>query len=113
LHNLNHLLSDSPLVGVLCVTGCFNLLSGLFGESQTEKSEGVAISGFALDECLNKRMPFFYHGACFVSGDIHTIKVGVTLGILDFVDLELELSPGLCLRLVVAVSQGDIKNTTS
>ena len=84
-------------MGVLSIAGGLNLLSGLFSESETEKSKGVAVSGFALYECLNKRMPFFNHGACFVSRDIHTIKVRVAIVTFDFVDLELELSPGLSL----------------
>jgi len=100
-------------VGVLGIACSFNLLSGFLGEGKGEKSKGVTISGFALDECLDKRMPFFHHGACFVSRDIHTIEVGVAIHSFNFVDLEFKLSPGLGLRLVVAVSQGDAHNTPS
>ena len=113
LHNLRHLLSDESLVGVLGIAGGFNLLSGFLGEGKGEKSEAVTISGFALDESLDKRMPFFNHGACLISGDIHTIEVGVAIHSFNFVDLEFELSPGLGLGLVVAVSQGDVNNTPS
>jgi hypothetical protein len=100
-------------VGVLGIAGSFNLLSGFLGERKGEKSKTVTIGGFALYECLNKRMPFFNHGACFVSRDIHTIEIGVAIHSFNFVDLEFKLSPGLGLRLVVAVSQGDAHNTPS
>jgi len=113
LHDLNHLLSDSFLMRVLSVTGCLNLLSSFLSESEREKSKSVSVSCFALNEGFDQRMPFLDHRACLISGNAHSVEVGVTFVILDFHDLELELSPGLCLRLVVAVSQGDIENTTS
>ena len=113
LHNLHHLLSDESLVRVLGIACGFNLLSGFLGEGKREKSEGVTIGGFALYESLNKGVPFFHHGACFVSRDIHTIEIGIAIHSFNFVDLEFELSPGLGLRLVVAISQGDVHNTTS
>jgi len=113
LHNLHHLLSDESLVGVLGIAGSFDLLSGFLGEGEGEKSEAVTIGGFALNESLDERMPFFHHGACLISGDIHTIEVGIAVHSFDFVNLEFKLSPGLGLSLVVAVSQGDANNTTS
>jgi len=100
-------------VGVFGIACSFNLLSGFLGEGKGEKSEGVTISGFALYESLNERMPFFHHGACFVSRDIHTVEVGIAIHSFNFVDLEFKLSPGLGLRLVVAVSQGDAYDTPS
>lgn len=113
LHNLHHLLSNESLVGVLGIACGFNLLSGFLGEGKGEKSEAVTIGGFALDECLDKRMPFFNHGACLISGDIHTVEVGIAIHSFNFVNLELKLSPGLGLGLVVAVSQGDAHDTSS
>jgi len=90
-------------VRVLCIAGGFDLSLGLLGEGKTEESKGVAIGGLALDESLNKGMPFFDHRACFVSRDIHAVEVRVTVVMLDLVDLELKLSPGIGFRLVVAV----------
>jgi len=113
LHNLHHLLSDESLVGVLGIACGFNLLSGFLGEGKREKSEAVTISGFALNKSLNKRMPFFHHGACLISRDVHTVEVGIAIHSFNFVDLEFKLSPGLGLRLVVAVSQGDAHDTPS
>ena len=54
-------------MGVLGIAGSFDLLSGLLGEGEGEKSETVTIGGFGLNESLDERMPFFNHGACFVS----------------------------------------------
>ena len=113
LHNLHHLLSDESLVGVFGIACSFNLLSGFLGEGKREESETVTIGGFALNESLDERMPFFHHGACLISGDVHTIEVGVAIHSFNFVDLKLKLSPGLGLRLVVAVSQGDADDTSS
>jgi len=48
-------------VGVLGIACSFNLLSGFLGEGKGEKSEAVTIGGFALNECLDERMPFFHH----------------------------------------------------
>ena len=100
-------------MGVLGIAGSFDLLSGFLGEGEGEKSEAVTIGGFALNESLDERMPFFHHGACLISGDIHTIEVGIAVHSFDFVNLEFKLSPGLGLSLVVAVSQGDAHDTTS
>jgi len=111
LHNLNHLLSDESLVGVLGIAGSFNLLSGFLGEGKGEKSEAVTIGGFALNESLDERMPFFNHGACLISGDIHTVEVGIAIHSFNLLYLEFNLSPSLGLRLVVAVSQGDVNYT--
>jgi len=113
LHNLHHLLSDESLMRVLGIAGSLDLLSGFLGEGKGEKSEAVTIGGFALNESLDERMPFFNHGACLISGDIHTVEVGVAIHSFNFVNLEFELSPSLGLRLVVAVSQGDAHDTSS
>jgi hypothetical protein len=100
-------------VGVLGIACGFDLLSGFLGKGKGEKSETVTIGGFGLNESLDERMPFFNHGACFVSWDIHTVEVSIAILTFNFIDLEFELSPGLGLSLVVAVSQGDAHDTPS
>lgn len=100
-------------MGILGVAGSFNLLPGLLGEGKSEKSKGVTISSFALDESLNGGLPLLDHGACLVSRNVHTVEVGVAVHSFNFHDLELKFSPGLSLRLVVAVSQGDAHDTPS
>ena len=100
-------------MGVLGIACSFNLLSSLLGEGKGEKSKTVTIGGFALNESLDERMPFLNHRACLISGDVHTIEIGVAIHSFNFIDLKLKLSPGLGLRLVVAVSQGDAHDTPS
>jgi len=113
LHNLHHLLDDQSLVGVLGITGCLDLLLGSLSEGNTEQSHHVSVGGLSLNVGFNKGVPFLDHGACLISGNVHTIEVGVAIESLDFVNLELELSPGLGLGLVVAVTEGDVEDSTS
>lgn len=113
MHDLHHLLSNEELVGVLGIASGFDLSLGSLCEGNAEQSEDVAIRGLGLDESLNERVPFFDHRACLISGDVHSIEVGVAIESLNLINLELELSPGLLLGLVVAVSEGDGEDTTS
>ena len=113
LHDLHHLLSNELLVGSLSEAGGFDLSLGSLGESNSEKSEDVAISSLGLYESLNERVPFLNHGACLISGNVHSVEVGVAVVSFNLINLELKLSPGLGLGLVVAISKGDAENTTS
>ena len=113
LHNLHHLLSNELLVGSLSVAGGLNLSWCFLGESNAEHSDEVSIVGFGLDVSLDERVPLFDHGASLVSGDVHTVEVGVAVKSLDLIDLELKLPPVLGIGRVVAVSKGGGENTTS
>lgn len=113
LHNLHHLLSNELLVGSLSVAGGLNLSWCFLGESNAEHSDNVSIEGLGLNVSLNKRVPFFDHGASLISGNVHTVEVGVAVKSLDLIDLELKLSPVLGIGRVVAVSKGGGENTTS
>ena len=88
------------------------MLLGSLGESNGEESQDETIGGLGLDVSLDKGMPFFDHGACLVSGDVHTIEVGVAIESLDFVNLEFKSSPCLSFCLIVAISERDSVNTT-
>ena len=113
LHNLHHLLSNELLVGSLSVAGGLNLSWCFLGESNAEHSDNLSIVGLGLNVSLNKRVPLFDHGASLISGNVHTVEVGVAVESLDLIDLELELSPVLGISRVVAVGEGGGKNTTS
>lgn len=118
LHDLHHLLSDELLLGCFCVASGLDLSWSLLGESNGEHSDDITIGGLGLHESLDKGVPLLDHGASMVSGDVHTVEVRVAIVSLDFVNLELELSPGgtdlvlLVLHGVVAVIQRDRDNTT-
>lgn len=90
LHNLHHLHSDESLMGVLGITGGLDLSLSSLGESKSETSEDISVSSLGLNESLDKGVPFLDHGACLISGDVHTVEVGVAIETLDFINLELE-----------------------
>lgn len=113
LHNFHHLLSDKFLMGGLGETGGLNLLVNSLSESNAEHSEDVAVLGLGLNESLNEGLPLLNHGASLVSGDVHTMEISVAVESLDLIDLELELSPGGGLGLIVAISKRDGDDTTS
>lgn len=58
-------------------------------------------------------MPFLHHGLRFVSGDVHSIEVGVAVESFNLINFELELSPLLFLGGVVAISEGGSENSSS
>jgi hypothetical protein len=58
-------------------------------------------------------VPFLDHGASLVTGNVHAIEVGIAIESLHLIDLELQPSPGLSLRLVVAISERGLENTAS
>lgn len=100
-------------MGSLSVAGGLNLSWCFLGESNAEHSDNVSIEGLGLNVSLNKRVPLFDHGASLISGNVHTVEVGVAVESLDLIDLELKLSPVLGIGRVVAVSKGGGENTTS
>jgi hypothetical protein len=113
LHNLHHLLSNELLVGSLGKAGSLNLSWCFLGESNAEHSDDVSIGGLRLDVALNESVPLLDHGASLVSGDVHTVEVGVAVEALDLIDLELELSPVLGAGSIVDVGESGSENTTS
>lgn len=88
------------------------MLLGSLGEGNGEQTKDETIRGLGLHDGLNEGVPLFNHGASLVSGHVHSIEVGVAIESLDLIDLELELSPGLTLTVVVAVSERDGEDTT-
>jgi hypothetical protein len=82
-------------------------------ESNAEHSQDVSIGGLCLNERLNKGVPLLDHGAGLISGDVHTVEVGVAIESLNFSNLELELSPVFGLGRVVAVSKRSSENSIS
>jgi len=113
LHDLHHLLADQHLVGSLGVASGLDLLLSLLGEGDAEHSEDVAIEGLGLNEGLDEGVPLLDHGASVISGDVHTVEVGVAVEILDLLNLELKLSPGGGVGRVVAVTERKLENSTS
>ena len=84
-------------MGALGIACGLYLSLGSLGESDTEQSKDISIAGLSLNVTFNKGVPFFNHGACLISGNVHTMEVGVTIESFNLIDLELQLSP--CLTL--------------
>lgn len=111
-HNFHHLLADEFSLRALGVAGSSDLLSGSLGEADGEHSEEVSVSSLGLDEGLNGGVPFLDNGAQLVSGDVHSVEVGVAVKSLNFFDLHLHFSPGLFIALSVQIGQRYFEHTT-
>jgi len=114
LHDLHHLLSDKLLLGCLSVASGLHLSWCLLCETDREHSHDVTIRGLSLGKGLNKGVPFLDHSTSVITSDVHTMEVGVAVESLDFIDLELELSPGGADLWVwcIAIVKGDLDDTT-
>ncbi len=111
-HNLHHLLADEFALRALGVAGSADLSAGSLGEANAEHTEEVAVSGLGLNEGLDGGVPLLHDSAELIAGDIHAVEVGVAVETLDFLDLDLHLSPGLFVAVSVQISQRYFKHTT-
>jgi len=110
-HDLHHLGTDVLDLRSLGVAGGLDLFVLAASERNREQTDHVAIVGLGLDEGLNKGVPFLDEGAELVASDADTDEVGVAVELLDFLNLELDDSPGvLVLVLLVQVGVGDLEN---
>jgi len=110
-HNLHHLLTDELALRSLGVACGAHLTAGSLGEANAEHTEEVSVGSLGLDEGLNGGVPFLDDGAELVTGDVHSIKVGVAIEALDLFDLNLHLSPSLFVAISVQISQRYLKHT--
>ena len=111
-HNFHHLLADELALRALGVAGSADLSAGSLGEANAEHTEEVAVSGLGLHEGLDGGVPLLDDGAELVAGDVHTVEVSVAVEALDFLDLDLHLSPGLFVAVSVQISERNLKHTT-
>ena len=58
-------------------------------------------------------MPLFDEGAELVAGNVHTVEVSVAVEAFDFLDLDLNLSPGGLVGVVVELTEGDVEDTAA
>ena len=85
--------------------------AGSLGETDAEHTEEVAVSGLGLHEGLDGGVPLLDNGALLIAGNVHTVEVGVAIEALNFLDLDLHLSPGLFVAVSVQISQRYLKHT--
>lgn len=113
-HDLHHLLTDGLDLGSFSVAGSFDLTVLASSEGNGEESDKVTISGLGLDETFNKGVPLLDEGAHLVSGNGETVEVGEAFESFNFLNLELDDSPGEILSVGGGqISVGDGENTTS
>lgn len=82
-------------------------------ERDGEHAQQVAVSGLGLNEGLNECVPLLDKSAELVAGRVKAVEVGIAVHALDFLNLELDLSPGVLVVLVHQVSEGDFEDTTT
>jgi len=58
-------------------------------------------------------VPLLDKSAELVTGDVHTVEVGKAIETLDFFNLDLDLSPGNLMSVVVELTKGDGENTAT
>ena len=111
-HNLHHLLADELALRALSVAGSADLSAGSLGEANAEHTEEVSVSSLGLNESLNGSVPLLDNGALLITGDVHSVEVSVAVEALDFLDLDLHLSPSLFVAVSVQISQRYLKHTS-
>ena len=58
-------------------------------------------------------MPLLDKRGELVLGDVHTVEVGEAIEALDFLNLDLDLSPGRLVSVVVELTEGDGEDTAA
>jgi hypothetical protein len=112
-HDFHHLATELMSVGALGVAGSLNLVLVTAGESNSEGTDEVAVSGLGLNEGLDNGVPLLDEGAELIAGDVHTMEVGEAIEALDFLNLDLDLSPGRLVGVVVELTEGDGEDTAA
>lgn len=87
------------------------MFAGSLGEANREHSEEIAVKSFGLDEGLNGGVPLLDDGTQLISGDVHSVEVGIAIEALHFFDLDLHLSPGQLVAVSVQISQRYFEHT--
>jgi len=111
--NFHHLLAELLSLGSLSVASSLDLVLVASGEGNSENSHEVAVVSLGLNESLNEGVPFLDKRAELVTGDVHTVEVGVAVETFDFLDLDLNLSPRGLVSLVVELTKRDGEDTTT
>lgn len=112
-HSFHHLGAELLFVGALGVAGSLNLVLVASGEGNGEGSDEVTISSLGLNEGLDDGVPFLDKGGELIAGDVHTVEVGEAVEALNFLDLNLDLSPCGLVGVVVELTERDVEDTAA
>lgn len=109
-HDLKHLRPDRTDLGGLSVGGLSELVRPPLGESNSEQTDEVAVSGLDVNVGLDEGLPLANQGAEFVGGEVHAVEGEESVLALDFVDSELDLAER-CVLVLAEVSDGEFDNS--
>jgi len=108
---LYHFLPDELDLLRLGVGGFLLLVLLLFGKGNNENSEVVVVGGFDIDVHVDHGVPFFDHGADFVSGQRHTVEVEHAVFALYVFADKFEFAEGVG-AVAVEITLVDVINTS-
>jgi len=111
--DLHHLGTELLLLGALGVASSLDLLGVTAGESNSEHTDEVTIGGLGLNEGLNERVPLLDESAEAVTGNIHTVEVGIKVVTLNFFALEADLAPRLFVSVGVKITERHGEDTAT
>lgn len=82
------------------------------GETDHEAAEHGTVEGLHVDEGFDQGLPLADEGAELVTSHVHAVEGGSAGSTLDVFDLELDLSPGHVVGVVLEVGQGHFDDTS-
>jgi hypothetical protein len=111
VHDLHHSLTNVSYLRRLCISRLLDLIWASFSEGDDENSNEVAVGGFNVGMGFDKSLPLSNERSEFVTGEVHSRKVGETVFALHFIDTEFDLSESV-LFIVLEVCERDFEDTS-
>lgn len=106
---MHHLVSNLLSLRSFGITSGLELSLSLLGESNSEHSDEIAISGLDINEGLDGTLPFLHNMTNLVSCHVHTIERSQTFLVLNIFNLKLDFPPVLLLRVSVEISERNLE----
>jgi len=97
---------------VLSIAGLSLLFVSSLGESDGEDTENVSVVGLNVVLGFNGGLPFSNHRTELISGDIHTVEGSFSGGSFDFIDDELNFSPGEVVRFILKITESGFDDSS-
>jgi len=110
--NISNFSSDFFNLTVLGIAGFSNLFGTSFGETDGEDSENVSVVGLNVVDGFNGGLPFSKHRAQSVSSDVHSVESGSGGSTFNFVNNQLDLSPGVVFGSVFEVTESSFNDSS-
>ena len=111
--DIEDLLADSTDLASLSIGGRLGtLVLLLLGESNSEDTKSVTISGSHIDVSCDYRLPLADKGVKLIAGHVHAIEVGKDVVTLDIFSDKSDLAVALGFITTVKISKIDFEDTT-